>query len=148
MTIGEKIRQERTYKKLSQKQLAEKVGMSEPAIRNYELGNRKPSQKQIELIANALDVSLFTLSDPDLDTYYGIIHALFYLENKINLQPVEIEGQIYLKIPPTDDKSRDTYDRMRQWLDVYTKFQNNELSLEEYKEWKDTYPQQVIFNKK
>lgn len=139
MTIGKKIRQERTYKKLSQKQLAEKVGMSEPAIRNYELGNRKPSQKQIELIANALDVSLFTLSDPDLDTYYGIIHAFFYLENKINLQPVEIEGQIYLKIPPTDDKSRDTYDRMRQWLDVYTKFQNNELSLEEYKEWKDSY---------
>ena len=148
MTIGKKIRQERTYKKLSQKQLAEKVGMSEPAIRNYELGNRKPSQKQIELIANALDVSLFTLSDPDLDTYYGIIHAFFYLENKINLQPVEIEGQIYLKIPPTDDKSRDTYDRMRQWLDVYTKFQNNELSLEEYKEWQDSYPQQVIFNKK
>ena len=32
MLIGEKIRQERTYKKLSQKQLAEKVGMSEPEM--------------------------------------------------------------------------------------------------------------------
>lgn len=148
MTIGEKIRLERTYKKLSQKQLAEKVGMSEPAIRNYELGNRNPSQKQIELIANALEVSPFTLSDPDLDTYYGIIHALFYLENKINLQPFEIEGQIYLKVPSTDDKSHDTYERMRQWLNAYTKFQNNEMTLEEYKEWKDTYPKQEIFNKK
>ena len=148
MTIGEKIRLERTYKKLSQKQLAEKVGMSEPAIRNYELGNRNPSQKQIELIANALEVSPFTLSDPDLDTYHGIIHALFYLENKINLQPVEIEGQIYLKVPSTDDKSHDTYERMRQWLNAYTRFQNNEMTSEEYKEWKDTYPKQEIFNKK
>ena len=53
-----------------------------------------------------------------------------------------------MKDPSTDDKSSDTYERMRQWLDAYTKFQNTKMTLEEYKEWKDTYPQQVIFNKK
>ena len=45
MTSGEKIRNIRIQKNLSQKQLAEKVRMSEPAIRNYELGYSTPSQR-------------------------------------------------------------------------------------------------------
>lgn len=144
MSIGEKIRKERTYKGLSQKQLAEKVRMSEPAIRNYELGNRTPSQKQIELIAGAMGVSPFALSDPDLESYHGIIHALFYLENTIGMHPIEIDGHIYLSVPSRSN----IYSRMEEWLDAYTKFQNNEMSVEEYKEWKDTYPEKVAFNRR
>ncbi|MEG1505422.1 MAG: helix-turn-helix transcriptional regulator, partial [Lachnospiraceae bacterium] len=69
MTVGEKIKKCRLEKNLSQKQLAIRSGMSEPAIRNYELGNRTPSDKQIEKIALALDVSPFALSEPNLDSY-------------------------------------------------------------------------------
>lgn len=46
MKIGEKIRNERIHRNLSQKQLSEKVGISEPIIRNYELGNRNPHQNK------------------------------------------------------------------------------------------------------
>ena len=38
--IGAKIRSFRTMRQLTQKQLAESCGLSESAIRNYELGNR------------------------------------------------------------------------------------------------------------
>lgn len=144
MNIGEKIKKERLYQNLSQKQLAQKVGMSEPAIRNYELGNRTPSQKQVDLIANALGVSPFALSNPDLNTYYGIMHALFYLENTIDLHPIMFEGQPYLKVPAATPTS----DAIKQWHEVYAKFQAEEITQEEYKEWKDTYPERVIFNKR
>lgn len=144
MNIGEKIKKERLYQNLSQKQLAQKVGMSEPAIRNYELGNRTPSQKQVDLIANALGVSPLALSNPDLNTYYGIMHALFYLENTIDLHPIMIEGESYLKVPALTPTS----DAIQQWHKVYTKFQAEEITQEEYKEWKDTYPESVIFNKR
>lgn len=144
MSIGEKIRKERTYQKLSQKQLAEKVGISEPAIRNYELGNRTPNEKHLASIAGALGVSPFVISEPDLDTNYGIIHALFYLENTIHIQPEMIEGQPYLKIPANTY----TYEAVNNWYKALSAFQNGEMSEEEYKEWKDTYPEQVIFNKR
>ena len=50
MEVGKKIKRFRTAFGLSQKELAQKSGLSEPAIRNYELGNRTPSEKQLEKI--------------------------------------------------------------------------------------------------
>ena len=72
MTTGEKIRKYRLERGLSQKELGLRAGMSEPAVRNYELGNRIPSVKRLEALAGALGVSRFALSDPDLDTYIGV----------------------------------------------------------------------------
>lgn len=146
MTVGEKIRKERIHQNLSQKQLADKVKMSEPAIRNYELGNRIPSQKQIELIAQALHVSPFALSDPNLDTYYGIMHAFFYLENTIGLHPIEIDGQFYLELSPTEQQAKTTYEDIGKWYTAFQQASNHEISEEEYKEWKDTFPESVVLN--
>ena len=54
MTVGEKIRKFRIDQGYTQKELAIMSGLSESAIRNYELGNRFPSSEQLEKIANSL----------------------------------------------------------------------------------------------
>lgn len=54
MTVGDKIRKYRLEQGYTQKELAIKAGLSESAVRNYELGNRTASQDQLEKIANAL----------------------------------------------------------------------------------------------
>ena len=74
MEVGKKIKRFRTAQGLSQKELAQRSGMSEPAIRNYELGNRTPSDKQLEKIAGALGVSIYAISDPNLENYYGDVY--------------------------------------------------------------------------
>ena len=48
MTVGEKIRKFRINQGYTQKELAIMSGLSESAIRNYELGNRFPSSEQLE----------------------------------------------------------------------------------------------------
>lgn len=63
---GKKIKEIRLWRGLTQKQLAEKCGLSEPTIRNYELGNRKPSLETIEIIADALEVTTFEIVLPEL----------------------------------------------------------------------------------
>lgn len=80
MTTGEKIKLTRKYKNITQKQLAIKSGMSEPAIRNYELDNRIPSEMQIKKIADALDVSVFALSKPKLESATSAMYILFEFE--------------------------------------------------------------------
>ena len=45
MTVGEKIRKFRIDQGYTQKELAIMSGLSESAIRNYELGNRFPSSE-------------------------------------------------------------------------------------------------------
>ena len=142
MTIGQKIKKYREAKNLTQKQVALRAGMSEPAIRNYELGNRTPSAKQIEKIALSLDVSPFAISNPDLDSYIGVMHALFYLEENYGIIPGEIDGEICLRFK---DKFSTISTNVEKWLKEYKAVQNaskddTEKADAYYEEWKNSYP--------
>lgn len=57
MTVGEKIRQLRKERNLTQKQLGELAGIAEPTIRRYELGKLNPKYETIVKIATALRTS-------------------------------------------------------------------------------------------
>ncbi len=142
MTIGKKIKKYREERKLTQKQLALRAGMSEPAIRNYELGNRTPSEKQIEKIALSLDVSPFAIANPDLESYIGVMHALFYLEENYGVIPGEINGEICLRFK---DRFSGISTNVEKWLKEYKTVQNaSEDDIEKaetyYEEWKSSYP--------
>ena len=58
MTIGEKIRAARIKKNLTQKQLGDKCGMADSAIRRYESGRGNPTLDTVGRIAEALDLEL------------------------------------------------------------------------------------------
>lgn len=57
MTIGERIRQLRKNRNLTQKELGSLSGIAEPNIRKYEAGKQNPKLDTIEKISAALDVS-------------------------------------------------------------------------------------------
>lgn len=63
METGERIRAIRTEKGLTQKELGERCGMVDSAIRRYESGRGNPTQKTLIKIAKALGVHLRDLTD-------------------------------------------------------------------------------------
>lgn len=65
MTVGERIRQIRKEKALTQKKLAEISGVSENAIKQYENNKRTPRLEQLNKIADALGVCVYTLVEDD-----------------------------------------------------------------------------------
>jgi transcriptional regulator with XRE-family HTH domain len=140
MTVGEKIKKYRTEKELSQKQLAIMSDMSEPAVRNYELGNRQPSEKQLQKIANALGISLFALSNPNLDTYDGVMHALFYLEDNFGLIPYKEDYLNKLRFDFADNSGRGIDGIVGIWAERKQQLKAGEISQEYYNEWKSSYP--------
>ncbi len=140
MDVGKKIKRFRTAQGLSQKELAQRSGMSEPAIRNYELGNRTPSDKQLEKIAGALGISIYAISDPNLENYYGIIHALFYLEDEYSIIPKEIDGQVYLSVENKNAASRALSEMFSSWNSELKKLKSGEITKEEYDMWRYSYP--------
>ena len=99
-TIGERIRYYRKRSNMTQKALAEACGIIEPAIRNYELGNRIPSFETLDDIANALHVNYYALTEPNPATYAGVMQCFFRLEYAHGLKPIEIDGQAALIINP------------------------------------------------
>lgn len=139
MTVGQKIKRLRLLKKLSQKELAFMCGLSEPAIRNYELGNRTPSAKQIEKIAKALGVSIYAISNPDLGNYHGAAHALFELEEEYGLLIDKIDGVIVIRAA-LDNKGATMQQFLRVWNEMKQRLENGEITQEEYDMWKYNYP--------
>ena len=63
MTIGEKIKKARTDAKMTQKELAEKFGMADSAIRKYESGKVVPKLDTIAKIARAMGLYAGDLVD-------------------------------------------------------------------------------------
>ena len=63
MAIGERIRRIRIFRKMTQSQLGEAVGLSDVRIRQYEIGNRTPKEEMIEKIAKALNCNFRSIYD-------------------------------------------------------------------------------------
>lgn len=66
--IGNRIRQYREKKKLTQKQLADMIGVSNSRVSNWEKGINRPDADIIADICRALDVSPSVLLDVRLST--------------------------------------------------------------------------------
>lgn len=61
MSVGDNIKELRKTKHLTQKELAEKTGLSEISIRRYEKGINEPSTKTLKKIADALETPIETI---------------------------------------------------------------------------------------
>lgn len=64
-TFGQKMQMTRVSKKISQTDLAERVGVSRRSIFDYENGNAMPRKKTLLKIAEALGVTVTYLTNPD-----------------------------------------------------------------------------------
>lgn len=64
-TLGDRIRQLRTERQLSQLDLATRVGVGQSAISAFETGEKMPRVDTLQRIASALEVSTAVLLDSD-----------------------------------------------------------------------------------
>ena len=98
MTLGEKIKKIRCFQRIKQREIAEKIGVSDAQIRQYELGIRHPKPQTLSDIANALEVGTTVLTDIDMTTLGDIKSILFQLNQKVGLKLVgEIQENGRLK---------------------------------------------------
>lgn len=97
--IGSRIKEQRKKRGLTQKELAEMLGISAHTLSKYEQNQREPKIKTIKQIANALGVSSaeLTLSQEELEVIANSIsQAGKTLQEK--LKPV---GQQFLQVQQT-----------------------------------------------
>ena len=64
MTTGERIKETRKYRKMTQKQLAEAAGVATGTIQQYELGKREPRYEILIRICKALNISILVFLLP------------------------------------------------------------------------------------
>lgn len=145
MAIGERIRFIRNLRCMTQKYLGMAVGFTERTadirMAQYESGTRTPKADLTDTLASALEVSPLALNVPDIDSYVGLAHTLFALEDLYGLQIGEIDGEVCLRL----DKSRGTsylnmFEMFNSWQKEFNKLKSGEITKDEYDDWRYNYP--------
>ena len=146
MAIGERISFFRNLRGMTQKFLGIQVGFPEKSadvrLAQYETGTRTPKADVTAALANVLDVSPLALSVPDIDSYLGLMHTLFTLEDRYGLHVDEMDGEICLKVDVRKNKdAAELHKMLCAWQEQTAKLKAGEISQEDYDDWRYHYPE-------
>lgn len=137
MKTGELIRKYRKMRGMTQTELAELCGLSDSGIRNYELGNRMPSDKQLAAIADALKVSKTALEEVPLESARQALEYLFRIDEELGLKPFRDEdGNVRLSVSNCSLKSPKLLAALEAWMKQVESLDAREISQAEYDAWK------------
>ena len=139
MQTGELIRQQRKLKDLTQKQLADALGVSSPSIRLYELGKRSPSEDILRRIADALDISVETLHEYNIDSSREVLEMLFRMEYEYGVVPLKSDGNYTLTVDKRAPHAPKLCRALDAWEEVRGKLDAGEITREEYDAWKASF---------
>ena len=146
MAIGERIHFFRIMRGMTQKYLGQLLGFPEKSadvrLAQYEVGTRSPKADITAALAQALDVSPQALTVPDIDSYTGLMHTLFTLEDNYGLTVSEVDGEICLKV--VANKGKDAAELLQMlfaWKEQKDKLSAGEISREDYDHWRYHYPE-------
>lgn len=144
MISGKKLKQIRLFRKLTQKELAIMSGLTDAAIRNYELGKRSPNIEQLRKIADALECDIYALIDHEPNSIFEIMHIIFDYEKEMKFRPLAGQGEptALLSQNPRFD------DFLVEWDEMRKKHYSGEISDEELEDWKLSFPKKSSFLKK
>ena len=146
MAIGERIRFIRNLRGMTQKYLGTLVGFPEKTadirMAQYEAGTRTPKEDLTKALASALDVSPLALEVPDIDSYFGLMHTLFALEDRYGLTIETRDGEVLFRIDPRKGKDAARISELVcAWAAIAEKYHAGEISRDEYDKWRYYYPQ-------
>ena len=130
--LGKSIREIRLRRGLTQREVSEAIGgISESALRSYELGEQRPKQNTLERIAETLDVAPACFDTYGIERYDELVHALFLLEDRFGIEPCA-DGSIRF----TDEAIQSCVCTWRDWKEFLEK---GKITREEYENRKDSF---------
>ena len=146
MAIGERIHFFRTMRGMTQKYLGMALGFPEKSadvrLAQYENGSRTPKADVTAALAKVLDVSPKALDVPDIDSYVGLMHTLFTLEDRYGLHIDEADGEVCLKVDVRKSKdSARLHEMLCFWEQAAAMLKAEEITQEEYDHWRYRYPE-------
>ena len=148
MAFGKRIKFFRNKKGMKQKELGELLGFlgktSDVRVVQYETEARTPKADLVKEMAQIFGVSPRAINVPNIDSYLGLMHTLFALEDMYGIKIGEIDGELCLRL----DKSKGTtylsmFDMFYAWQEQAEKLKSGEITKEEYDQWRYNYPKKT-----
>ena len=93
MTVGQRIKEAREKKGLTQRYVAQESGENVALLQLYEYGKRNPKDDQLKKIADAIGVPPESLRPPKIETETELLYALREISEKFGTVLVEDGGR-------------------------------------------------------
>ena len=145
MAISERIHFFRNLRGMTQKFLGLQLGFPDKSadvrMAQYETGSRTPKADITAALAQVLDVAPEALNVPDIDSYIGLMHTLFALEDIYGITVSEADGEVCLKV--NSEKGKDATEVIRMltaWKEQKAKLDACEIDKDTYDQWRYHYP--------
>lgn len=142
MAIGERIKRIRTFRKMTQTQLGEAVGLSDVRIRQYEIGNRTPKDEMIQEMSKALGCNYRSIYEPTLYAAEDVMYTLFELDEHYEMLLQEVDdkenkGEKHMAVSFNYNLLDDF---LSEWMKKKDELASGAITREEYFEWKINWP--------
>lgn len=166
MTLGEKIKYIRTFRKMTQQELGEAIGLDSKGAANriaqYETNYRVPKKDMLDNMAKALNVNYINFYSPVPGSAEDIMQTLFWMDeenpsviNFIEMKPSDKKYNTVNEIVCIYDDNDDmpstapvglwfnygtVTDFLKDWMMKKQEFKNGDITKDEYLEWKLKWP--------
>ena len=133
--ISAKLRDLRFRMHLTQAEVAERAGISESAVQNYELMRSTPKEAHLEALAIAFNIRPEALRIYDID--FMPANALIQLGDVYGLRPHSTDKRFaYLT---ASNEFMNSF--LRKWSTQYLNYKNGDIETFHYEQWKDQFAQ-------
>lgn len=145
MAFGKRIKFFRNRKGMKQKELGELLGFlgktSDVRVAQYETEARTPKADLVKEMAQIFNVSPRAINVPNIDSYLGLMHTLFALEDMYGIKIGEINGELCLRLDREHREYQHLFEPFHAWQQMASKLETGEISQEEYDNWRYNYPE-------
>src|SRR3712207_867695 len=129
MALGERINFFRRKNNMTMNYLGRLLGFTPKSadvrIAQYEKDQKTPKDDLIDQIAVVFKISPRALKVPDIDTYDGLMHTLFALEDIYGISAGRIDGEICLRLNKQVTQPGTTlWNAISAWADQKEKLKN------------------------
>lgn len=149
MAIGERIRFFRNLRGMTQKYLGMQIGFPEKTadirMAQYESGSRTPKADLTNNLAEVFGISAQALTVPDIDSYDGLMHTLFTLEDLYGIRIDKLSDEVCIRLDKGMGANYITmFEMFSAWQKQAEKLKSGEITKEQYDDWRYTYPQKKL----
>lgn len=155
MRLGNKIKQYRVLRNLSQKELGMKVGFSaataDSRIRKYESDTMAPKADIRAKIAEALDIDIEAISDVEITSFEDVMYVLFELEEQFGMTIEKKDGKTSLVFDDDNYNIESLISYLNMWKNKKDalmpedkiSYEENQKQLKDYLSWKSHFKSEI-----
>lgn len=107
--VGNRIKEERKKKKLTQQQLGDLIGVKHNTISSYENATNAPEQDSLFKIAKALGISVDDLFPPTEASVQNNLERALRMSKDLNLKEIDVMRTMIEKALSLDEKEREKF---------------------------------------